>query len=103
MRCRYIGGAIVCGPRLRCATVACRGEGTLLCDFPVKRRGRDATCNRRVCRRCAKSVGPELDYCPPHARVHEVEQARLAEEERFKAHLAEFRPFTPSHDEPEKP
>jgi hypothetical protein len=95
MRCRFIAGAIVCGPRLRCATTACRGDGSLLCDFPVKRRGRDATCNRRVCRRCAAHVGDNLDFCPPHARVHAGECARRAEEEKFKALLAEFRLIEP--------
>lgn len=95
MRCRYIAGAIVCGPRVHCATVGCHGEGSLLCDYPVKRRGRDTTCNRRVCRRCAKAVRDGIDYCPPHGRVHDAEQVRLAEEARFKALMAEFRVIEP--------
>lgn len=101
MHCRSFGGAIVCGPRLRCATAGCRGNGLLLCDYPVKRRGRDATCNRRICRGCAVSIGKDCDYCPPHSRVHAVDAARRAEEDKFQALMAEFRPLGSA--DPEEP
>jgi hypothetical protein len=32
-----------------------------------------------------------------------VECAERAEEDRFQALMAEFQPFAPTHDEPEKP
>ena len=83
MRCRSFAGAIVCGPRLRCATAGCRGEGTLLCDYPVTRRKRETTCNRRVCRACALAVSGSRDYCPPHARVHKATSSERAVLEEF--------------------
>jgi hypothetical protein len=102
MRCRYMAGAIVCASRVRCATSTCRGEGTLLCDYPVTRRGRQTTCNRRICRGCAKPITSSTDYCPPHGRIHTAEQAARAEEDRFQMLMAEFQPFSPTHDGPEK-
>jgi hypothetical protein len=98
---QIIGVACYREKRLPCATAGCRGEGTLLCDYPVTRRGLSKTCDRRVCQRCAAHVGTDLDYCPPHARVHQAECARRAEEDRFKALMAEFRPV--GSDEPEEP
>lgn len=64
-----IGRACYREQRASCATTGCAGAGTLLCDYPVTRRGRQTTCNRRVCRRCAVALGPGLDFCPPHARA----------------------------------
>ena len=64
-----IGRACYREPAHRCATTGCSGAGVILCDFPVKRRGRETTCNRRVCRTCAKRIGEDHDFCPPHARV----------------------------------
>ena len=64
-----VGRACYREPRARCATTACAGAGTILCDYPVIRRGRQTTCNRRVCRGCAVALGTDLDLCPPHARA----------------------------------
>ncbi len=58
------GPIVVCGPkprRRRCS--ACRELGDLLCDFPV---ADGKTCDKPLCRRCAVSVGPDLDHCPGH-------------------------------------
>jgi hypothetical protein len=49
----------------RCATTGCRKPATVLCRFPVTRRGRTTACNRMVCTSCASK--PDR-YCPPHAR-----------------------------------
>jgi hypothetical protein len=72
-----IGRACYRGNGPRCQTTGCTGAGTVLCDFPVTRRGREATCNRRVCRSCAVSIGKGQDFCPPHARVAEQGYAPL--------------------------
>jgi hypothetical protein len=64
-----IGRACYREKRLKCATTGCRGAGTILCDYPVTRRGRAATCSRRICGGCAKTIGNGLDLCPPHARA----------------------------------
>lgn len=64
-----IGRACYREHRVACATVNCTGAGTILCDYPVTRRGRQTTCNRRVCRSCAVALGTGLDLCPPHARA----------------------------------
>lgn len=72
MRVPVPGGvAIVCGssPRRRCSTPGCRGDATLECDYPVQRKGKAGTCDRRCCAACAKSVGDDLDYCAAHARA----------------------------------
>lgn len=51
--------------RARCRTIGCRHAATVLCCYPVVRRGRAATCSRFVCARCAS---PDR-FCPPHARL----------------------------------
>lgn len=61
----------------RCQTAGCPGNGAVLCDFPVTRRGRQTTCNRRVCRSCAKTLGGGQDFCPPHARAAEQDGGAL--------------------------
>ena len=64
--------AIVCtrGQRSKpCSTPGCTNRATLLCDFPVTRKGKPGTCDRPVCAKCAKHVGPDRDYCAAHARV----------------------------------
>ena len=64
--------AIVCTPRQRrkrCSSPGCTNWGELLCDFPVVREGKEGTCDKAMCRRCAKSVGPDRDFCRPHSKV----------------------------------
>jgi hypothetical protein len=73
MTCRHVkvGGspAIVCSrgrqARRRCG---CGRPATLLCDYPVPHGEvrKVSTCDAPICRKCAASVGPDLDYCPKH-------------------------------------
>ena len=89
---RVIGRACYREKRAHCQTKHCRGAAVLLCDYPVKRRGKATTCNRHVCRGCAKSIGPERDYCPPHARLHAADAPRRADEAKLAEILAGFTP-----------
>lgn len=60
----------VCGrKRENCSTPGCRNNADRQCDFPVKRNGQNATCDRFICSACAVRVGPNLDHCGPHARA----------------------------------
>jgi hypothetical protein len=45
-----------------------------LCDYPLRGKRAGATCDRKLCERCAVHAGPDLDYCPPHARLREKEK-----------------------------
>lgn len=68
--------AIVCGskPRARrCSTAHCRRTADYQCDYPVTRAGKAATCDRWVCESCRTNVGPDRDYCLPHARAWDEE------------------------------
>ena len=65
---RLEGGvtAIVChsGPRPRSKPCKCCGtRSNLLCDYPT---GPRRTCDAPLCRGCAVSRGPNVDYCPHH-------------------------------------
>ena len=58
---------IICsrgGRRHSCET--CGRPATVLCDYPVIRNGKAATCDRWCCRPHAFTVGENLDYCMPH-------------------------------------
>lgn len=65
------GFAIVCsrGQRKAKPCESCGRPGTIQCDYPVTRNGKTATCDRWQCRQCATSVGPNVDYCKPHAAM----------------------------------
>ncbi len=55
-----------------CSTPGCSSPATLLCDYPLEPLGvgkEPRTCDRRICTSCATKVGPNTDYCPPHARL----------------------------------
>ena len=63
--------AIVCSRghrRRQCSTANCDNAATKLCDHKLKN---GKTCDRPMCARCAKNVGPDRDLCPPHARLEE--------------------------------
>ena len=56
----------VCGTR----------DATKLCDFALRGRKSGSTCDAPLCDACAVSRGPELDYCPSHARLLDAEAAK---------------------------
>jgi hypothetical protein len=72
MPCRTIGNAIVCsrGQRMpACSEPGCSWRGELLCDYPLAGAKAGSTCDRPICRKHAKLVGPNQHYCPSHVRT----------------------------------
>lgn len=65
---KVVGIACARGRAVRCSTAGCTNSADLLCDWPVTRKGRVGTCDRRVCSRCALARAPGVDYCAAHAR-----------------------------------
>jgi hypothetical protein len=59
------GPMIVCGPRRPRKRCACGAVATLQCDWPVPGKA-SGTCDAWLCRRCARHVGADTDYCPAH-------------------------------------
>lgn len=66
--------AIICsrGKRGKVCSACKRNQATLLCDFPLTGAKMGKTCDRDLCRSCAKSVprtdGKDtVDMCPAHA------------------------------------
>ena len=53
------------GPRPKAKPCRCGRPSTLQCDYPLLF---GATCDKFLCRGCAVSVGPAVDYCPEHPR-----------------------------------
>lgn len=47
--------------------VTCGKPAPVLCDYPVKRAGKETTCDRACCRAHCVSIGPDRDYCLAHA------------------------------------
>lgn len=55
---------IVCGHRpRRKQCCSCKGYAGLQCDYPI---AEGKTCDKHVCRSCARAIGPDVDYCPFH-------------------------------------
>jgi hypothetical protein len=70
---------VVCSRVRRRRCSACGNLGAeILCDGPGARAGK--TCDRALCRRCATSVGPDVDLCPAHAAARIGRAERLAME-----------------------
>jgi hypothetical protein len=63
--------AIVCdrGRKPAKCTACKQRPHALLCDFPLAGEKAGKTCDVRLCRQCAVHVGPDVDLCPPHARI----------------------------------
>jgi hypothetical protein len=66
MRCSAVrvNGVVarICGPRRIHACVFCAEISSLECDFPIGKK----TCDRKLCRRCAIAIAPNVDFCPDH-------------------------------------
>lgn len=65
--------AIACtrGRRGTCSVPGCGRPSERLCDYllaPFEVGKEPKTCDAKLCSRCAVRVGPNKDYCPPHAR-----------------------------------
>lgn len=59
----------ICGGRRLLRPLACLWcsyPHTKLCDFPVKRNGKWASCDHRICDSHATTIRPNVDYCPDH-------------------------------------
>ena len=72
MPCIPIPGGIMCtgrARRKRCSHPGCDQWATLQCDWPLAGDAAGKTCDRDVCARHAVHVGPDRDYCMPHARL----------------------------------
>lgn len=68
---------------------SCRRFATLKCDWPKEGGG---TCDRDVCKHCARHVGPDTDYCPFHRGDPPMteEQKKAAGEAEAKKAAAMF-------------
>jgi hypothetical protein len=70
---------IICtrGPRkfVPCSVPGCGRPSVRLCDWPVTRAGVKGTCDAKLCARHATHVGPDRDYCPPHAKLAPKQEA----------------------------
>lgn len=69
-QCHVGPGYIACtrGPRKQKCSF-CGNVSTLLCDFPVA----GGTCDKPLCRQCARSIGPNVDHCFAHVVLGEKE------------------------------
>lgn len=57
-----------------CSVPGCGRPHEVLCDYqlvPLEFGKEPKTCDAKLCRRCAKHVGPDRDLCPPHAKLEE--------------------------------
>ncbi len=64
--------AVTCsrGQRQRAPCDVCKERPhTKLCDYPLSGKKAGATCSRKLCDRCAKQAGLNVDLCPPHAKL----------------------------------
>jgi hypothetical protein len=76
--------AIVCTRGRRHNCEFCSRYATKQCDFPILKDGKQTTCSKFICDRCAVAQSPGIDFCGPHDRNKvKIMEARLrgAEEE----------------------
>jgi hypothetical protein len=68
--CRYVklaggGHAIICSRGRSAPPCAfCGQPSTLLCDGAVRSGFQTITCDKPICKKCAKRVGKNRDLCP---------------------------------------
>ena len=51
----------------RCAY--CESPSDKLCDAPISKNGKAGTCDKPLCKRCARTIGLNQDLCPAHFRI----------------------------------
>jgi hypothetical protein len=65
--------AIACSGRQREKQCAyCGRASSRLCDFPVQRAGKPATCDAALCERCTWSISEGRDLCRAHAPLWDL-------------------------------
>ena len=65
---RVVGFVCTRGQKVpACSEPGCTWRSERLCDYPLRGEKAGQTCDRPLCRRHARRVGPDRDYCPPHA------------------------------------
>jgi hypothetical protein len=59
---------ILCGRRDRetCQTPGCNGTMVALCDFALSGKSEGKTCDRKLCAKCRRLQGPNVDFCAAH-------------------------------------
>jgi hypothetical protein len=66
------GGVVIACTRGRRTGQRCEVCGAhsvdKLCDYPLRGSKAGKTCDKKLCRHCAVSVGSNKDYCPAHHR-----------------------------------
>jgi hypothetical protein len=62
------GHAIITLAKQRRKICACGNIAPNLCDAPVTRRGKPATCDKGVCPKCSTQDGEGHDYCLEHSQ-----------------------------------
>lgn len=59
---------------------SCGARAEYLCDYPLKGSKEGQTCDRPLCRRCAKLIrktaSGSIHYCPAHQRIAEKKEAK---------------------------
>jgi hypothetical protein len=68
-RLRFNGGGwgYACSRKPTVRRCACGQKAARQCDHELTRRGKRATCDRYICRGCARELRPGVDVCPEHA------------------------------------
>ena len=77
----FEGGTVfICSGRRRSRSRCqyCSADSIALCDHPVIRKGKQVTCDRKLCARHRKKIGGDVDLCPAHAMQYELNGNRLA-------------------------
>ena len=68
-------------PRRKPPCDSCGRPSSHQCDYPVKRNGKQETCDRHLCNSCARPVdalGQDIDFCPAHWSLYEKNGRKLA-------------------------
>ncbi len=66
----------------RCSVGLCGKDSVALCDYPVERDGKPATCDSPMCERHRHPVpgAVDTDWCEGHWNFEQRQRAKVAEE-----------------------